>query len=1134
MNIFDNKDTKVGFRLNYVELLNWGTFHNKVYKIVPNGETTALFGINGSGKTTLVHALLTLLVPKKYRAYNLAYGKEERKKGRSDETYFYGYFGEKVDEDNEKILKKEKLRTDKDYAILLACFENESEKKKITLAQIHYVVSGKMKVVYVISPQFLTIKEHFSQLNLDPQETRTLTTTLKKLCQTDYVFVDDFGKYLSIFSEEFGIQSDKALLLFNKIIDMKEITDLNAFVRNEMLDDEIRELAYQELGKIETAYQNLLSLKNQIDTAEEQLKMLMPIVSKIEEFRLLQTNSEHFEEIGKQIPYFFAEKKEVILAAQIAENTKLLQEIETELAEITSKIKEVEEEISNLRITLANNQVAQQIKELQIKINELTENIKTKDREFAAYKILAEKLEFNENPETELDFQNSFAQANQHIIESNDKIKEIDEQLINQKSDLKPLKENQAKLLAEIAECINKPSNIPTENRKKRVEIAEMLGVKETDLPFIGELIMVEENEKLWEGAIERLLRSFAMNMLVSEEYALQVHKFVNDKNNKGLITYKKVAQKTSSLNFRQPLSNGVVEKLELKNSDRFGNWLLDELKKDFDYQCFENPDENYNAYKGKAITKNGLIKSNETSFRKDDRFAIDNRSNYVLGWDSFQKVETLREMAREQQKNIAKIEEQINTNTNQKRKLEDLIKLCNNFVKFDSFSTIDSKTDVLKKQENMALKTKLESSEEAQQTELLRKSLEDKIKDLEEKRKTESELQNKKGKTESKEEVLKRENESNKQVLEDCLATEIANDKFAMIAQQVVLKNMVQAKNLAEITKEEKIIQEYFTTALDKAKEAKNNLRVDLEKCMFSFLNKFVEFKVEMTDKTDANNLEQFIALKAKIETQELSVWKAKFNHLQEGETTALFANFKQELDEKLLKSIKDDLKKINNVLKKIPFSSISYIQIKTIELYKDGDVQIAKFYADLKEIITSSLGMQSNDLQIANRFVKIKALFDAFKENDAWKKKVIDVRNWLKFRIQEFDNQDDRELRTFESSDGFSGGQKARCAYAIMAAALAYKAGFDYESVNSSKSFRFVVIDEVFSKIDTESPALIMQLFKDLNLQLLVVIPDRDRLNYIHDYIKKVHYVANNERRNHSTVNDITIDKIYELNEL
>jgi uncharacterized protein YPO0396 len=43
--------------------------------------------------------------------------------------------------------------------------------------------------------------------------------------------------------------------------------------------------------------------------------------------------------------------------------------------------------------------------------------------------------------------------------------------------------------------------------------------MQEEEIPFVGELLRVLESESLWEGAIERVLRNFALDQLVPESH---------------------------------------------------------------------------------------------------------------------------------------------------------------------------------------------------------------------------------------------------------------------------------------------------------------------------------------------------------------------------------------------------------------------------------------------------------------------------------------------------------------------------------------------------------------------------------------------------------------------------------------
>src|SRR5207249_8205400 len=64
-------------------------------------------------------------------------------------------------------------------------------------------------------------------------------------------------------------------------------------------------------------------------------------------------------------------------------------------------------------------------------------------------------------------------------------------------------------------------------------------------------------------------------------------------------------------------------------------------------------------------------------------------------------------------------------------------------------------------------------------------------------------------------------------------------------------------------------------------------------------------------------------------------------------------------------------------------------------------------------------------------------------------------------------------------------------------ISSALAYQYGLNNKTL-LEKSFRFVVIDEAFSKSDDRNAQYALELFKKLGLQLLVVTP-LDKLDVI-----------------------------------
>jgi len=71
-------------------------------------------------------------------------------------------------------------------------------------------------------------------------------------------------------------------------------------------------------------------------------------------------------------------------------------------------------------------------------------------------------------------------------------------------------------------------------------------------------------------------------------------------------------------------------------------------------------------------------------------------------------------------------------------------------------------------------------------------------------------------------------------------------------------------------------------------------------------------------------------------------------------------------------------------------------------------------------------------------------------------------------------------------------------------------------------------VVIDEAFGRGSDESTRYGLELFKKLNLQLLIVTP-LQKINIIEDYINSVHFV-HNEGGKRSVLKNLTVDEYRE----
>jgi len=1100
---FASDNARTGFRLERLEVLNWGTFGNAaIWKIEPRGFNSLLTGDIGSGKSTLVDAVTTLLVPHHKIVYNRAAGVETRE--RTIKSYVLGEY-KNVKSELDNSAKPEYLRDESEYSVLLACFANEGFDQKTCLAQVFWLRNDKPEKFFVVSDQELSITEHFTKFGKDILQ---LKKRLKNLDRTQ-VF-ENFTDYCTTFRNLFGIKSEKALELFYQTVSIKSVGNLTDFVRSHMIE---KSDVKDKIEGLKRNYENLTRSHEAVLKAKRQVDELQPLARAADDFERVSADIRELQGCIEALPAFFAAHKADLLLTAIKELNEQTLAAENSLAEINKDLERLRDQAGDIHAAISNNKEGRRIEELEREIKGLEVARNAKQDRATEYDGLATILGFPASPKEDAFYQSLHKAAGKRDVlaaEASGLIEVRDSLKIG----LNKLREASNANNEELESLRRRKTQIPETNLKIRDMLVRDLELPESELPFAGELLKVQEEARAWEGAIERVLHNFGLSVLVPEEHYKRVSAYVDRTNLKGRIVYYKVPAASKYAREKEVSAASLVNKVELKANTSFYDWLRNELVDNFSYECCDTLDQFQREIR--AITRSGQIKGGKARHEKDDRRSILDRKFYVLGWSNQEKIRAIEKELDGLVDAIARTEREIEAIEKRQRKLKEQETSLRDFTRVTNFADINWQKDALEIERMMQEKEALEKSSD----QLL--ALKNRLTELR------SEIDNAEKKRASKEKKLGNLEEASKRAEEELnickqLAGTVAETErlefFPRIAEQIAGKELV----VGSIDKLRDETRKSFETGRNKKNEEEKKLRDSIISRMQQYKNSYAEETSEVDAAIEA--IPDFKAFLKKLEDEDLPRHEKRFKDLLNQGAINDIAIFKNQL-ENSAKDIEDKIRQINRSLRDIEYSAGTYIELIADKALDPG---VKEFQLHLRNCLENMLG--DTELYNEEKFNRVKLILDRF--NSAaqadlnWTTRVTDVRNWFNFSASERYSEDNTEKEFYRDSSGKSGGQKEKLAYTILASALAYQFGLEWKQTRS-RSFRFVALDEAFGRSSDDSTRYALELFKKLDLQLLLVTP-LQKINIIENYINAVHFVAN-DGGNNSVVRDLTIQEYRE----
>lgn len=1103
---FADTDARAGFRLQYLEVFNWGTFHNRVWRLQVDGENGLMTGDIGSGKSTLVDAMTTLLVPAQRVAYNKAAGADTRE--RSLRSYVQGYYKSERSDSGHNA-RPVALRDHNSYSVLLAVFGNEGYDQQVTLAQVfwHRDTRGQPERFYVVGERAMNIREHFAHFDDD------LKVLRKRLRDDPAVqLFDTFNPYEQAFRRLFGLGNDQALELFHQTVSMKSVGNLTDFVREHMLE------AFNVQPRIEgllNHFDDLSRAHEAVLKARAQVQALIPLVEDCERYEEGQRERRHWEAYRDALRLYFARHRRQLLDQRL---DNLQQEHERQRRRLEQQDRQLREQRGQrdrLKDTIAR-QGGDRLEQLRADIDRLEQERERCQRKAEEYARHAAELNLPRQPD--LDTFSATLHALEERLETLDNDRAtLENERTEREVGMRDHRHQHAELEEELASLRQRRSNIHARQVAIRDALCQALSLSTDELPYAGELLRVREQYPEWEGAAERVLHNFALSLLVPDEHYTAVAEWVDETRLKGRLVYFRVREhRNTTLPELHPES--LIHRLEIRPDSGLYGWLEQELARRFDFACCD--DIRQFRREPRAITRAGQVKSGDQRHEKDDRHRLEDRSRYVLGWSNENKIAALEDRQRQLEQSIQQLADELSGIEDRRHQLTRQRDAVTALLQVREYNDIDWHTHAHAVESLKEELAALEASSEQLYT-LTRQleALEQRIRETEEHR---DELGRALAVLEDKQRVAREQLQETDALLEKAHGQDDHFEALETLRPEALGEHVLTVESCGN---REQDFREWLQRRIDNEARRLRHLEERILKAMNQYCSTWPLDTREVDASLDAAL--EYRRMLDSLQADDLPRFEQQFKALLNENTIREIATFHGQLN-KERQQIRERIGQINRSLAEIEYNPGRYI---VLEAQPNADPEIREFQESLRACTEGTITGVEDEQYAESKFLQVKAIIERFRGREGtseidrrWTAKVTDVRQWFTFAASERYREDDSEYEHYTDSGGKSGGQKEKLAYTVLAASLVYQFGLEWREVRS-RSFRFVMIDEAFGRGSDESARFGLELFRRLNLQLLIVTP-LQKIHIIEPYVSSVGFVYSPEGRE-SLLRNLSIEE-------
>lgn len=914
------------------------------------------------------------------------------------------------------------------------------------------------------------VKRHYAvfERSLDLTEFQDFDLNLRKFKQThsDGIFFENFEPYRKRFGRLLGIEKEMALRLLHKTQSAKNLGDLNSFLRDFMLDPpptfEAAQRLVTEFAELSEAHQAVVTARQQVDT-------LKPARQLHEQLQTVLKNIASMEELQQGIDLYRETLHVRLLVGRLEELNVEIDGLSGQDVQQRASAENHQSALRNLEARhrqLGGEQIEQLEEEQRQKEKQRTDRIGKR----AHLQDACQQLDWT-MPRSPEEFANLAGQARQELHQRQEQIR-----LAKDERDKKVLERSELeKELRDIAEEVKslrrQPSSIPRHMLELRDQLASQLSLSADVLPFVGELVEMRPEEGAWRGAIERVLHSFALSLLVQERHYTGLSTRVNEQHLGKRLVYHRVGRPEGGDGKSVPF-NSLVQKLKIKEGVHH-DWLAAELRSRFDYTCVDSVRALRDTTR--AVTREGQIRHGPGRHEKDDRRRVDDPAWWILGFDNRSKLVLFEKQEQEYARRWATLDREIKAIERKDEERGERALLCQTLANMRweeiDLTPLVERIEMIKAQLK-AIRTGNESlAHVAKEIEAARKQLhatEEVLRDVQ------VQLRD----AQKQRQVAVARLEKTQAALGETPLSPAQEEGLALRFDASTVPATLE--NLAEQSRqvERKLSNEVRDLIIER-----NRLEKAIEHQFAAFKR---QWPAESADQ-DATlaSAGDFLAKLQRLELDGLPRYEHRFFELLKEQSNQNLASLNTLLRQ-ARSEIRERMDLVNDGLRLADFNEGTHLCI-------DVSDRLLPEVLDFRREVQAALSHAwSQDRELAERRFGIlqklvERLASEAPEERCWRESVLDVRQHVEFIARELDREG-REIEVYRSGAGKSGGQRQKLATTCLAAALKYQL---CGSEQDLPTYAPVVLDEAFDKADHDYTKMAMEIFRKLGFQMIVATP-------------------------------------------